>query len=229
MRYLGGKWQIAEWVATHLRPMARGCDRYLEPFMGSGAITARMAIAAPSMTVSDAHEDLVLMWQALALGWDPPIDVTREQYEALRHAPPSALRGFVGYGASFSGRWFNSYVPGFAQTARTSVLSVAIWLRDAEILHRDYGMHTPGPSTLVYCDPPYAETEGYVKQVGAFDSERFWTTMDAWTEAGARVVVSEGTAPAHWRPLARRTRLHKMAVAHGRMNLDPRLEVLWTR
>lgn len=67
---------------------------------------------------SDAHEDLILMWQALMRGETEPFaDVTEAEYSALKTAPPSARRGFVGFGASFGGGWFNGYgrLPGQAR------------------------------------------------------------------------------------------------------------------
>ena len=110
MRYVGGKTRIAKWVAEHVSSLTNGHNTYLEPFVGSGATFVKLAPRFQSAIAADDHADLILMWKALAAGWDPPEHVSKDEYVALRAAEPSALRGFVGFGASFSGKWFGGYV-----------------------------------------------------------------------------------------------------------------------
>lgn len=47
---------------------------------------------------ADAVPDLIMMWQALMQGWEPPDQVSFQEFERLRHTDitPSALRAFVG-------------------------------------------------------------------------------------------------------------------------------------
>ncbi len=49
--------------------------------------------------------------------------------------------------------------------------------------------------SYVYCDPPYARTEGYGG--GRFDSAKFWEWAEGLS-ARCRVFVSEYSAPAGW-------------------------------
>lgn len=219
MRYVGGKVRIAKWVEGHLAPRAERATRYVEPFVGGAAVLARMAPYFDTVEAGDAHEDLILMWQAAASGWVPPEDITREQYEALRRSEPSALRGFAGYGASFSGTWFGGYdgryegvrngkpyvYPAASGTASRAITKDAASFAHVRFLHRSFDQWSPGPGDLVYCDPPYAGTTGY-GSVGGFDHSLFWRTAEAWACAGADVVVSEYTAPPSWTVIAERAR-----------------------
>lgn len=218
MRYVGGKTRIAKWVAEHALLYANGeCNSYLEPFVGSGAVTALLAPHFKKVCLGDAHEDLILMWQAIASGWVPPAEIDKELYYQLKQAQPSALRGLVGYGASFGGKWFGGYThtpwdayhqrhtkPHYG-AAKASILKLAPLLREASILCKDFATHRPSKRTLVYCDPPYAGTLGY-QAVGAFDSSRFWAVAEKWAEQGAKVIVSESSAPKGWRTYAQRER-----------------------
>lgn len=227
MRYLGGKVRIAQWVREVVAAHRGNCNLYLEPFVGGGGSFAKVAPDFPLRACGDAHLDLILMWQALADGWTPPESVTPEDYERLRNAPPSAFRGLVGFGASFGGNWFGSYVGkswdkynnrytfDYYETARRAVMRDAAAFAGAVIEHGPYAQWRPGPGTLVYCDPPYAGTTGYT--TGAFDHNAFWSTTAQWVDNGAVVLVSEESAPSGWVVAAERGRaaLLNMKRAEG--------------
>ena len=237
MRYVGGKTRIAKWVAEHVSSLTNGHNTYLEPFVGSGATFVKLAPRFQSAIAADDHADLILMWKALAAGWDPPEHVSKDEYVALRAAEPSALRGFVGFGASFSGKWFGGYVDTawdehwkrytkpYLRAARASVIESRDVFTRASILKADYREHAPGRHTLVYCDPPYAGTLGY-GGTSRFDSAEFWGVARRWAGLGATVVVSESQAPVGWRVLAERERKAMLRVAVNEEN-ETRREALW--
>lgn len=240
MRYVGGKTKIAKWVDEQVSPLCNGCSIYLEPFVGSGAIFARLAPRFDSAIAADDHPDLILMWQAIAAGWVPPEHVTKDEYDALRNANPSALRGFVGFGASFGGKWFGGYVKDsdaltrerwnngpFVAAARNSVLKLKAVFEKAKIVQVDYREHHPDAQCFVYCDPPYSGTLGYGGTSG-FDSVEFWDTASRWSASGSTVIVSEANAPSGWRPLATRERKAALRIATHKEN-DMRQETLWIR
>lgn len=218
MRYLGGKTQISQWVAKNVLAVAHGRTHYVEPFVGSGATFARIAPHFPRATALDAHPDLILMWRALAAGWNPPEYVSRAEYERLKREAPSALRGLVGFGSSWNGIWFSQYVDvakncasgPFMRAARGSVMRLAPAFRRAEIRCADYRELVAGPGMLIYCDPPYAGTAGYDGCIVGFDSGSFWEKADEWTSAGALVIVSEERAPTGWDIFTERERRGKI-------------------
>jgi DNA adenine methylase len=155
--------------------------------------------------LSDIMPDLILMWQALAEGWTPPPVVTAEDYRALRHAQPSALRGFAGFGCSFGAGWFKGYAtdtrPGrvsFAVRAARGIAPRVAAIRGAEIRCASYTEARPMPGDVVYCDPPYAGTTGY-RGTPPFDHAAFWGAAERWARQGVHVYVSEFAAPAGWR------------------------------
>lgn len=214
---MGGKSRLAPHLAKVILDSATDRGIYLEPFVGGGAMFATMAPHFDMPIAGDAHPDLALMWQAVAEGWLPPSEVTEDEHRALRDAEPSALRGFVGFGCSFGGKWFGTYVKAGARAgarayAGQSPAQVAAgepsrWivkhagaLSDLAVIGGDYGQldRAALPGAVVYCDPPYAGTTAY-RGVAPFDHDRFWSTMRAWSARGAHVFVSEYAAPADWR------------------------------
>lgn len=205
MQYQGGKTRPGKAIATILaRGLAAGTGNYIEPFMGACGVARHVAPHALSMTLSDASEDLVLMWQAVRGGWVPPTEMSEERYLMLRGMYPCPERGFAGYGCSFGGKWFSGYARnakhGYAAAASRGLVRKHTDLsRCPRVSIYNYGYERAEPRVgdVVYCDPPYAGTTGYAR-TGKFDTDRFWSTMQAWDDAHAFVFVSEFAAPEGW-------------------------------
>jgi DNA adenine methylase len=209
MQYMGGKARIARYVAPVIieRIKVTGAQVYWEPFLGGANMFTRIVPHVEVAIGSDIMPDLIMMWQAVQQGWLPPDLITREQYAALRHATPSALRAFAGFGCSFGGKWFGGYGTqkdrgrGTTEVQDASRRSVA---RDAPIMQRahvallNYREARPRPGWVVYCDPPYAGTTAYAG-ADAWDADAFWKTAESWARSGCHVLVSEYAAPDGWR------------------------------
>ncbi len=205
---MGGKARIARQLAG---VMLRGDlpDVYIEPFVGAGWMFERMAPHFKASVASDIHPDLILMWRAVAGGWIPPTELSREQYNELRHAEPSALRAFAGFGCSFGGKWFGGYASNKPRPGRLSfpaaatagikkkidAFANAVIIQQCSYEYWDSLVRESAP--LVYCDPPYAGTTEY-QGAPAWDSAEFWARVESWARYGARVFVSEYSAPPGW-------------------------------
>jgi DNA adenine methylase len=206
---MGGKTRVASQICAVMRARSRGSDTYVEPFLGGGSVAALMAPEFRTVHLSDANESLVMLWQEVLSGWKPPGHITKPQWEALRaDVRPSALKALAGFAASFGGKWFAGYAssPGrnYVAGSTRQLVKHASGFRHAEVRHLDYieaGAFV-GPGTVVYCDPPYEGTTGY-GAVGSFHSAQFWDTMREWTGRGAKVFVSEYTAPDDFVPVWR--------------------------
>lgn len=228
-RYLGGKSKHAKAIAEQI--LATGKRAYLEPFLGSAAVAARVVPHMETATLADASEDLMLMWEALATGWEPPTEVSRDLYASLRDAEPSALRGFVGFHCSFGGKWYGGLASGggrnYAAEAARSLKKTSAPIRRATLVRADYRTLSASvtPGTVVYADPPYAGTTAY-GAVAPFDAGAFWQTMGEWAERGASVLVSEYEAPAPWLPVWEKD--VPVSVAGGAKTRARATERLWS-
>lgn len=204
MQYLGGKKRIAKQIADVIAVREANRGLCVEPFMGGGSVTVELARHFKLVLASDSQPDLIMMWKALSVGWDPPTVVSREIYECLRNAEPSAFRAFVGFGCSFAGRWFQGYAKDnpahkmwYAQAARNNLLRDIQGMGNVLFSCADYQDMYLVPGATVYADPPYANTKQY-DGVGVFKPAEFWDTARAWRKAGMHVYVSEYTAPDDW-------------------------------
>jgi DNA adenine methylase len=202
--YLGGKSRIAKQIAAVMLAATDDRSTYIEPFVGAGSVAVQMVPHFEHAYLSDASPDLIMLWKALQLGWEPPEFVSEEYYQALRNAAPSAVRGFVGYGCSFGGKWFGGYARNnptndYARASRNSIIRKTNTLRATNFYCLGYGDILIPNGSVVYLDPPYANTTAF-GGVAHFDSANFWK----WAESisvRASVFVSEYSAPEGWQPV----------------------------
>ena len=200
MQYLGGKAKLAKHLVSAIAEAEPDITTIAEPFCGGAWMTTELA-KHYQVVASDAHEDLILMWQAVMDGWTPPDTVSEDLYQRAKIMDASPLRGFVGFACSFGGKWFGGYARNrtgynYAAAAQRSVLKKKVVMNNhVSFVCADYKEAYVESSDAVYCDPPYAGTTGY--SVKAFDHEEFWAVMDSWT-TNVPVFVSEKTAPDGW-------------------------------
>lgn len=211
MRYMGGKSRIAKEISEVVLAHTDNRAVYVEPFVGGGAMAAKLAPHFEHVVLNDLHTDLTLMWDAvLNNGWEPPTDVTVEQYQELRYSEPSPARGFVGFGGSFGGKWFGGYAKGgfkangeprnYPDESARALLKDAEAIGKATVTNSSFENLPAVPARpVIYCDPPYADTTDY--GLSDFPHELFWEKARQWAESGADVFVSEYNAPEGWVPI----------------------------
>jgi DNA adenine methylase len=232
MRYLGGKIRQAKWLRSEILHLRQDNQIiYVEPFVGGGAVLEQLAPCFDHVLASDLVPDLILLWQAVTTGWIPPSAITREAYESLRDQKPSALRAWAGFAASYNGKWFAGYGPkasgrDYLAESQRAILRKAEAFKHAGFVCCDFADHEVDSSCVVYCDPPYANTEGYAG-AGNFDHTRFWKTCDSWADTGALVLVTEYTAPSHWCEVSSISRTETMN--HSGKSSGVRKETLFRR
>jgi DNA adenine methylase len=203
MRYVGGKSGIANSLVSVIERYRHGRSLWIEPFVGGGSVLSVAAKYYPICYAYDLHPDLVLMYQALQHGWQPPIMVSKDEHKALRHAEPSALRGFVRFGCSFGGNFTSGYAMNkdgvnYAEQSSRSLARMKldnVHFEQASFFNLDWSQFYPS-DCVIYCDPPYTGTYGY--STGGFDHAAFWTECECLHGLGFLVFVSEYNAPDHW-------------------------------
>ncbi len=223
MRYFGGKARLARELAAIIGRYQ--VQSYHESFCGMFNVGAELSV--PVRTAADTQEDLILMLLAVQGGWNGPDVVSEAEYNALKKAGPSALRAFVGFGCSNSGKFFGGYARdatgrNYACNAHQSLVKLRPKITGVRFGVQSYEDYD-GTADLIYCDPPYEGTTGYT--VGAFKSADFWK----WVRETSRrsiVLVSEYTAP-EWATVLWQKQVRTDMNAKGGGKL-PRIEKLFT-
>lgn len=210
MRYKGGKFHQKKKIKQAIMKDLEGRElsgTYIEPFIGGGNVAAVMGNLFDNAHYSDAHPDLILMYEAFRRGefYESTKHPTREEFYQLKKEEPSALRGLVGFGCSFSAAFFSGFICDEKNHAKRGCYFYASIRRvNADIKtmsgrktttfeHKSYMDVKASEGDVIYCDPPYANTSGYT--VGDFDSDAFWRKAEEWVNDGAYVYVSEYEAP----------------------------------
>lgn len=184
---------------------------YVEPFAGGCNMIDKVG---GQRIANDQHFYLIEMFKALINGFELPDYVDEETYKNVRTNKEKyhpAFVGFVGFGCSYSGKWFG----GFARNVSKSITDVEVLnkgrknycleskrnilkqiphLRDIIFYNMPDYWNLPIPDgSIVYCDPPYAGTTKY--KDGGFNHEDFWQWCRLMTLVGHKVFISEYNAP----------------------------------
>lgn len=204
MQYFGGKTKIAGTLAQIIASYRKPGQLYVEPFVGGGSVLAQVGV--DPRIAYDSHAPLIAMWLALQGGWTPPTVVTEETYQKAKEGKlPAHLTAFIGFGCSFSGRYFQGFArnkrgENFAGQASRSLLRKLPLIRRASFHCADYRELSIISGALIYCDPPYSGTKDYAQ--GRFDSVEFWKWVRRMSFKN-RVLVSEYSAPKDFREVWR--------------------------
>lgn len=167
-------------------------------FCGACSIEAKIAPSFNRVICNDKHPYLISLWHDVQNRRDLPEIITEEEYKYVRaHKDEDpALTGFVGFGCSFGGRFFQGYAHGksrsYAAEAKRGLEKKIQTLHNAEFLNLDYRDVPLPDGCIIYADPPYAGTKGYGFEM--FDTNAFWQYMREISKKHM-VFISEQNAP----------------------------------
>ena len=206
MGYCGGKFRVRKQFGEYLNKIRKPDQVYYEPFVGGGWILSEIK-DGPNYA-SDSNKYLIALWKAVQKGWIPPSKISEKQYaDARKQIKENNGKGkfsdemlaFIGFGCSFAGKWYGGYARGngynFAIKSKNSLKNkVDSFNKKTKFSCISYDELKPEKKSLIYCDPPYADTtQGYLHT--NFDSEKFWDWVRKMSKAGHTVLVSEYKAP----------------------------------
>ena len=160
-----------------------------------------------------------------------PAEITESEYERIKanRDVDRALSGFAGFACSFGGRFFRGYAKdargeNYAEVGRRTLLRDMRSLRWAEIFCGDYRDVKIPPNSVIYADPPYAGTEGYLGE--KFDSAAFWEYMRKLAAAGNTVFISEENGPSDFEVVWEREKVRTFSTK--KVNQKTVIEKLFT-
>ena len=181
MRYFGGKVRIGKDLSLFLNNQLKENQPFVELFCGSCNKISRID-SNRLRIANDKHYYLIEMWIALQNGWEMPNEITEEEYQYIKNNKNEKpyLTGFVGFGCSYSGKWFGGYCRdntgrNYCLNAKNSNLKLLSSLQDVKFYNKDYKDVDIPIGSLIYCDIPYKNTTQYCKnEVGKFDHDEFY-------------------------------------------------------
>ena len=194
--YHGGKSKLGKQISQHINFVCQMLREeqgmtikgYCEPFCGMAGvyqhIPALFEDSCKKLTykAGDTNESVIKMWQRAQKGWKPPTISTQEEYDRLKDAAPSALKGYIGHQYSFGGQFLMGYAPKYGKTVDSSkassrVQNISKILQDVKFTHGDYTQFSTLKGYVIYCDPPYENTSQRYKNTKdkySFNTEDFF-------------------------------------------------------
>lgn len=179
-------------------------DQYfVEPFCGSCSIISKVE---GNRIANDNNFYLIELYKALLAGWTPPETLSKDLYidiKANKDNYEPHLVGFAGFGCAFGGMWFGSYAKGnnnkgiprnYCGESKRSLLKQLPTLKGIDFYSIDYKDIPIPDNSIIYCDPPYSNTEKY-KHIDDFDSDGFWEWCREKSREGHTLYISEYNAP----------------------------------
>lgn len=222
MHYLGSKARHADDIIAITCANRRADQWYVEPFVGGGNMINKVPQGAGRIANDKNYGMVALLDQLGNHGWVPPEAMNESQWrkimkqkcEALDQ-PGRALFAFAATGPTFGSMWCGQWAKDYEgkegtryRQARDAALRDAPGLAGIKFFDGEYlalEPHIPQGS-LIYCDPPYANTTEYsgAKRKIEVDSaktnlwkpSKFWQWCDHLIDdLGCSVFVSEYHGP----------------------------------
>jgi DNA adenine methylase len=255
--YIGSKADHADEILKIVLAKRKPNQTFVEPFLGGANIMCRVPQKQGPRIGGDINPYMIALHTALAAGWEPPSQVSEPEYNKIKKnnkGYPPELVGYVGTTCAFGSHWFDSYRGGrtdgatktYIEQGRAYALKDAPGLRGATFIHSSYDQLPIPPNSLIYCDPPYVGTTGYMDEhQEQWRAYKFWRWADKMVDEGHMVFVSEYKEPqpgdiypsppmteAHKATLKEASELQQQMVALGDKPTPPamaaRREELWS-
>lgn len=218
LKWIGSKQRLAHAIASHF-PVQMG--RYFEPFLGSGAVLGTLAPAAA--IASDVFSPLIDIWQMLqrdpatlkrwyADRWQAMMNGEKaaeyEKIKASYNAEPNAADLLFLCRACYGGVVRFRKADGYMSTPcgvhtpmppASFARRVDEWqqrTKGTDFLLLDYAeaMDRAEAGDLVYCDPPYRETQSILYRAQTFSLDRLFQVIARCKARGVYVALSlDGT------------------------------------
>lgn len=177
---------------------------YIEPFVGGANMIDK--IKAPQKMASDSNKYLIALWRELQNGYKLPNKITKKEYDEIKNNKekfPPHLVAVAGILATYNAKWFGGYakitktkagtIRNYYDESKRNVEKQIPKLKNVKFYHREYDYYNNEntKNTLIYCDPPYANSTGYKDK---FNHERYWNWARVLSKNNI-VICSEYNAP----------------------------------
>lgn len=198
MQYIGSKNRISKHILPIMIAERKPNQCWVEPFVGGANMIDKVS---GNRIGNDIHEYLISLLCAVRDGYIPPTQISKELYYEIKANPsnyPKELVGFVGFLCSFGAGWWGGYASNkdgrnYAEYGSRCLVKQAKNLDGVEFKSGNYLELEIPPSSLIYCDSPYATSTAKYKD--NIDHIEFWEWCRTQTKIGHTVFISEYSAP----------------------------------
>ena len=204
---MGSKARIAKHILPLMLKNRQPYQYYIEPMCGGCNLIDKVD---GNRIANDINPYLIAMFRSLQVGWVPPTPIGRAYYNEVRRSYNNKERlypdneiGYVGFIASYNGRFFDGGYSGqvitkngslrdYIAESRENIMKQIPLLKDVVFSCCDYKDMIISERSIIYYDPPY---NGVKKYSYSINHSEFWEHCRKQVSEGHRVFISEYSAP----------------------------------
>ncbi len=202
MKYMGSKARIAKYILPIILKDRKEGQWYVEPFVGGANIIDKVV---GSRIGADSNHYLMAFLKSLQCGFEPPKNIDLQLYSHIRdnkNIYKDEVVGCVGLCFTYSAKWFGGFIGNSKDVACVgrdrlgesyrAIEKARLQVSGIDLFSCSYNeLYIPDES-IIYCDPPYANTTKYKDD---FDHTVFWQWCRDMSDKGHQVFISEYNAP----------------------------------
>lgn len=209
MRYLGSKARIKKEIIPIMMRYLNGENEFVDAFMGGANIIS--SVDYPNKVGIEYSKYTYGIWDKIqmdGIDWIPQAFDEEEYYDVKSSYKNNderynnAMIGYVGNCLSYGSKWWGGFAKFNPKKNEDHVREAYngikkqyknfMYIGMTKFINCSYDEYDYKPHSVIYCDPPYAETIGYES---SFDHEKFWEWVREMSCNGHKVFVSEYSAP----------------------------------
>lgn len=190
--------------AKHLLPIIlknrTSGQYYVEPFAGGMNMIDKVI---GKRIANDINTPLICFFNELVYGGlNIPDQITDIEYNNSKKLPDQdPLKGFIGFGCSFSGKYFGGFARGndskgiprnYCLESKRNCMNQKLLLHGVIFYNLRYNELQIPFNSIIYCDPPYENSTDYKTK---FDHAEFWQWCRSMKNIGHTIYISEYNAP----------------------------------
>jgi DNA adenine methylase len=124
-------------------------------------------------------------------------EFTESDYKALRISDDYKFKGYAGFAFAFGAIWLGGWRrcsrnADYVKESYNSAVKQSPYLQGIELYTCSYDELFIPKNSIIYCDPPYANTTKYKDSI---DHDKFWNWCRQKAKQGHKVFISEYNAP----------------------------------
>lgn len=212
--YHGGKKRISSDISKEIIRQIKlnnfKPEKYIEPFCGMLSVYDKVSslFEHENYTIkyimTDRNPYIITLWKSLQRGHIlPDIKITKEEYLRLKGLKRKHTNSiFYGFAHSYMGIFFSTYLDNKNIKIQSDcAMSIGQKLKrhKVSLSSKEFQSHTEIRNSIIYCDPPYRNTQCmyYVKDEkdSSFDYDKFIKWVKEMGKYNNMIFISEYTKP----------------------------------
>lgn len=202
MKYMGSKNRIAKYILPIILKDRKDGQWYVEPFVGGANMIDKVDGNRIGSDINKyVIEALISIRDNIDLLPKNNSEFTEEMYNQLRLNDDYRFKGYVGFTASYGGKWLGGWSRTDANAIKQrdyvaesyrNALKQSPKLKNSILVSHKYNHLDIPDNSIIYCDPPYESTTKYKDN---FNHNEFWEWCRDKSKEGHKVFISEYNAP----------------------------------